>query len=64
MSLEDLIGFGSWTIEWIVDVLLNACKDIGIIVNTGKTMDMDMYMLFIYLLTTWHYNSWWALAAL
>ena len=34
---NDLIGDDIRTIERNADVLLNACKDIGLAVNTGKT---------------------------
>ena len=39
---ENLIGDDIRTIERNADVLLNACKDIGLAVNTGKTKYMEM----------------------
>ena len=38
----NLIGDGIRTIERYSDVLLNACKDIGLAVNTGKTKYMEI----------------------
>ena len=38
----DLIGDDIRTIERNADVLLNACKDIGLAVNTGKTKYMEI----------------------
>ena len=37
-----LIGDNIRTIERNADVLLNACKDIGLAVNTGKTKYMEI----------------------
>ena len=36
------IGDDIRTIEWNADVLLNACKDIGLAENTGKTKNMEI----------------------
>ena len=38
----NLIGDDIRTIERNADVLLNACKDIGLAVNTGKTKLMEI----------------------
>ena len=38
----NLIGDDIRTIERNADVLLNACKDIGLVVNTGKTKYMEI----------------------
>ena len=38
----NLIGDDIRTIERNADVLLNACKDIGLAVNTGKTKYMEI----------------------
>ena len=38
----NLIGDDNRTIERNADVLLNACKDIGLIVNTGKAKYMEI----------------------
>ena len=38
----NLIGDDIRTIERNSDVLLNACKDIGLAVNTGKTRYMEI----------------------
>ena len=38
----NLIGDDIRTIERNTDVLLNACKDIGLAVNTGKTMYIEI----------------------
>ena len=38
----NLIGDGVRTIERNADVLLNACQDISLAVNTGKTKYMEM----------------------
>ena len=38
----NLIGDDIRTIERNADVLLNACKDIGLAVNTGKTKYMEL----------------------
>ena len=38
----NLIGDDIRTIERNADVLLNACKDIGLAVNTGKTKYTEM----------------------
>ena len=38
----NLIGDDIRTIEGNSDVLLNACKDVGLAVNTGKTKYMEM----------------------
>ena len=40
--LVNLIGDDIRTIERNTDVLLNACKDIGLAVNTGKTKYMEI----------------------
>ena len=37
----NLIGGDIRTIERNADVLLNACKDIGLAINTGKTKYME-----------------------
>ena len=38
----NLIGDDIRSIERIAEVLLNACKDIGLAVNTGKTKYMEI----------------------
>jgi Reverse transcriptase (RNA-dependent DNA polymerase). len=38
----NLLAVDIRTIEINVDVLLNACKDIGLAVNTGKTKYMEI----------------------
>ena len=38
----NLIGEEIRTIEWYADVLLIACKGIGLAVNTGKTKYMEI----------------------
>ena len=38
----NLIGDDIRTIERNADVLLNACKDIGLVVNIGKTKYMEV----------------------
>ena len=38
----NLIGDDIRAIERCIDVLLNACKDIGLAVNTGKTKYMEI----------------------
>ena len=38
----NLIGDDIRAIERNADVLLNACKDIGLAVNTGKTKNMEI----------------------
>ena len=40
--LDDLIADDTRTIERNADVLLHACKDIGLAVNTGKTKYMEI----------------------
>ena len=42
MDRVNLIGDEIRTIERNADVLLNACKDIGLAVNTGKTKYMEI----------------------
>ena len=42
MEDVNLIGDDIGTIERNAEVLLNACKDIGLAVNTGKTKYMKM----------------------
>ena len=41
-DVVNLIGDDTITIERNADVLLNACKDIGLAVNTGKTKYMEI----------------------
>ena len=38
----NLLGDDITTIERNADVLLNACKDVGLAVNTGKTKYMEI----------------------
>ena len=38
----NLIGNGIGTIERKANVILNACKDIGLVVNTEKTKYVEM----------------------
>ena len=39
---DDVIGDDIRTTERNADVLLNACKDIGLAVNTGKTKYIEI----------------------
>ena len=42
MDYVNLIGNVIGTIERYAEVLLNACRDIGLAVNTGKTNDGEL----------------------